>query len=219
MLRRIAWDAAQLHNRLCFFISRQGLIDIQRFEEIISLTNVPIFLFVDNASEHKIKILELFRIISRTRAAVRIICAESFVLWNALCDELEPHVGAEYEMRYLAENEIDGLLTKLDLHDSLGYLANLPVDKRQSELRFVHGRQLLVALLEATHGVPFVDILTEEYKSIPSNEARQLYLDICCLHRFGPPVRAGLREEKLVPMRANFASLGVTRMQGRYSRV
>ncbi len=32
----------------------------------------------------------------------------------------------------------------------------------------------------------------EEYKSIPLPEARRLYLDICCLHRFGPPVRAGL---------------------------
>jgi len=29
-------------------------------------------------------------------------------------------------------------------------------------------------------------------KSIPLPEARRLYLDICCLHRFGPPVRAGL---------------------------
>jgi tetratricopeptide (TPR) repeat protein len=95
-------------------------------------------------------------------------------------------------MRYLSEGEIEVLLSKLSDHGSLGYLKNLPIDKRKDELRFVHGRQLLVALLEATHGAPFVEILTEEYKSIPLPEARRLYLDICCLHRFGPPVRAGL---------------------------
>jgi cold shock CspA family protein len=175
MLRRIAWDAAQLHGRLCFFVSRQGLIDIQFFEEIFSLTNLPIFLFIDNVAEHKGKLFELFRSITRSRAAVQIICAESFVLWNALCDDLESHVSAEYEMRYLGEGEIEELLDKLHLHKSLGYLAGLSSEKRKSELRFVHGRHL-----------------TEEYKSIPSNDARRLYLDICCLHRFGPPVRAGL---------------------------
>jgi hypothetical protein len=95
-------------------------------------------------------------------------------------------------MRYLSEPEIEQLLVKLETHKSLGYLAELSRDKRSEELRFVHGRQILVALLEATHGVPLLEILTEEYRSIPTSEARRLYLDICCLHRFGPPVRAGL---------------------------
>ncbi|MGJ4885712.1 SIR2 family protein [Bradyrhizobium sp. HKCCYLRH3097] len=191
-LRRMAWDLADQHGKLCFFIRRQGLIDIEKFEEIFSLTNVPIYIFIDNAAEHKNKILELISLVSRLRASVQIVCAESFVLWNAVCEDLERYVGDEYEMRYLSEAEIEQLLQKLGLHDSLGYLAQLPLDKRKEELRFVHGRQLLVALLEATHGAPLVDILTEEYYSIPSKEARLLYLDICSLHRFGPPVRAGL---------------------------
>jgi cold shock CspA family protein len=191
-LRRIAWDLAEQHGKLCFFVRRQGMIDTELFEEIFSLTNLPVYIFIDNAAEHKNKILELIKLASRVRASVQIICAESFVSWNALCEDLETYVGDEYEMRYLSEGEIDQLLTKLALYDSLGYLADLPLDKRKSELRFVHGRQLLVALLEATHGAPFIDILKEEYESIPSKEARLLYLDICCLHRFGPPVRAGL---------------------------
>jgi hypothetical protein len=187
-LRRIAWELANTHDKLCFFIRRQGLIDIERFQEIFSLTNLPIYVFIDNAAEHKNKILELIASVGRARASVQIVCTESFVLWNALCEDLEPYVGDEYELRYLSENEIDQLLQKLSQHDSLGYLARLP----KEELRFVHGRQLLVALLEATHGTPFTEILKEEYQSIPSNGARLLYLDICCLHRFGPPVRAGL---------------------------
>jgi len=192
LLRRISWVAAKDYGRLCFFIARQGLIDVQLFEEIFALTNLPIFLFVDNVWEHKDRLLQLIQLVGKVRAAVRIICAETFVLWNTSCQELEPHVADTYEMRYLSEREIDELIAKLEEHRSLGYLATLSGDKRKHELRLVHGRQLLVALLEATHGAPLVEILVEEYKSIPTNDARLLYLDICCLHRFGPPVRAGL---------------------------
>ncbi len=73
------------------------MIDIPLFEEIFSLTNLPIYLFVDNVAEHKGKLLELMKAISRARASVKIICAESFVLWNAYCEDLEPSVGREYE--------------------------------------------------------------------------------------------------------------------------
>jgi tetratricopeptide (TPR) repeat protein/cold shock CspA family protein len=192
LLRRLAWEAAKNYGRLCFFISRRGIIDVQRFEEIFSLTNLPVFLFIDSVSEHKDRLVELIELIGRTRASVRIVCAESFVLWNSSCAELDSYVSQEYEMRYLSEPEIEQLLGKLETHKSLGYLAELSNAKRKEELRFVHSRQLLVALLEATHGVPLIEILIDEYNSIPTNEASRLYLDICCLHRFGPPVRAGL---------------------------
>jgi tetratricopeptide (TPR) repeat protein len=136
--------------------------------------------------------LDLIDLIRRTRAAVRIVCSESFTVWNTSCEELQSRVSAEYEMRYLSEREIEELIAKLEKHGSLGYLGELPRDKRVSELKYVHGRQLLVALLEATHGVPLVEIIANEYKTIHPPEAKLLYLDICSLHRFGPPVRAGL---------------------------
>jgi SIR2-like domain len=191
-LRRVAWEAATRHGRLCFFVTRNSTIDIQRFEEIFSLTNLPIYLFVDDVSEHRYEVLELIEVVRRTRAVVRIVCAESFTLWNTSCDELEPRVSAQYEMRYLSEGEIQELVNKLETHGSLGYLRDLPLDRRIHELKYVHGRQLLVALLEATHGVPLVEIIENEYGSIYPPEAKLLYLDICSLHRFGPPVRAGL---------------------------
>ena len=191
-LRRIAWDAATRYDRLCFFVTRNGLIDTTRFEEIFSLTNLPIYLFVDDISEHQHEIIELMEVARRSRAALRIIGTESFAIWNISCDELAPRVSAEYEMRYLSEGEIIDLLSKLEEHDCLGYLKGLPLDKSVNELKYIHGRQLLVALLEATHGVPLVEILAHEYKSIEPPAARLIYLDICSLHRFGSPVRAGL---------------------------
>jgi len=54
------------------------------------------------------------------------------------------------------------------------------------------GRQLLVALHEATLGKPFSDIIFDEYRSIKSPEAQALYLTVCILHRLGVHTRAGL---------------------------
>lgn len=191
-LRRIAFEAATRHDRLCFFIARNSVLSVERFDEIFSLTNLPIYLFIDNVSEHRDGVLELMQLIKTRRAAVRIICTESFNLWNTLCDELEPRVTSEYAMRYLSEREMVELIQKLATNDCLGHLKALSDDKRRYELRHVYGRQLLVALLEATHGVPLVEIIAQEYVSIYPPEAKLLYLDICSLHRFGPPVRAGL---------------------------
>lgn len=191
-LRRIAWDAATRHNRLCFFITRAGAVDGARFEEIFSLTNLPIYIFVDDVSEHQNEIIELFEIVRRTRAAVRIICTESFAVWNTSCDELAPRISNEYEMKYLSEGEILDLIAKLETHDCLGHLRGVPLEKAVDELKYIYGRQLLVALLEATHGVPLVEIIANEYRRIEPDAARLIYLDICSLHRFGMPVRAGL---------------------------
>lgn len=191
-LRRVCYEAATKYNRLCFYVSRQHTIIPERFEEIFYLTNLPVFLFVDNISEHRDKVREIYAVAKRCKAQVTIIGTETFNRWNASCDDLESIVSDVLEMRYLSESNIRALVEKLEKHDSLGYLALLPVEKRINELQHVHGRQLLVALLEATHGIPLMDIIAREYESIEPSEARLLYLDICSLHRFGPPVRAGL---------------------------
>jgi len=76
-------------------------------------------------------------------------------------------------MRYLSEGEIEELLMKLDRMEGLGY-RKICRPRAKDELALLHGRQLLVAMLEATHGAPFVEILTDEYKSIPLPEAARL---------------------------------------------
>jgi hypothetical protein len=50
ILRRIAWDAARLHDKVVLYVTRSGKIDLDRFDEIFSLTNRAVFLVVDNAA-------------------------------------------------------------------------------------------------------------------------------------------------------------------------
>ncbi|MBI4923633.1 MAG: SIR2 family protein [Devosia nanyangense] len=191
-MRRICYEAAVRHERLCIFVSRLGLIEERYFDELFSLTNVPVHLFVDNASYHRNSLARLFEQARKRHWKLIVVCSESYNLWNTTCDNLNALVGNEYTMRYLSEGDIDRLLANLKRHDSLGYLATLPAEKQHEQLKEVHGRQILVALLEATHGVGLQQIVVDEYRSISPKEAQQLYLDICSLHRLGPPVRAGL---------------------------
>lgn len=77
-------------------------------------------------------------------------------------------------------------------HNSLGYLKDLQPEKQIEELSHKAGRQLLVALYEATHGKPFRDIVLDEYESIGNPQAKSLYLTVSILHRLGVKTRAGL---------------------------
>ncbi len=174
VLRRVCYEAATRHNRLCFFITRQHLIQVDLFEEIFHLTNLPIFLFIDNAAEHRGRILDLFAQARLSNVQLNVIATETFNTWNMTCDDLEPFVSAALEMRYLSETNIKVLIGKLERHGSLGYLERLSVDKRIHELQYVHGRQLLVALLEATRGIPLMDIIAREYESIHPAMAKLL---------------------------------------------
>jgi tetratricopeptide (TPR) repeat protein len=191
-LRRACWDAATNYEKLCLFVSSDALINLSCFDEIFSLTNVGLFLFVDGLAVHERRIIELLSIAKLRNYTLTIIGSESFNTWNTRCESLQKLVTAEHEMRHLSTKEILTLIEKLETYDSLGSLARLARDKRQGEFEDTYGRQILVALLEATHGEPLVDILLKEYESVNPYEARLLYLDICSLNRFGPPVRAGL---------------------------
>ena len=192
VLRRVCYESATIHGRLCFFVARNNLIQKERFEEIFRLTDVPIYLFVDDIAEHRHQIAELIGLARDLKIELKIIATEAFNTWNVACDELETSLNDSPEMHYLSAANIAELVNKLEKHDCLGYLKSLSPPERIHELEYVHGRQLLVALLEATHGIPLMDIISDEYRSISPDEAKLLYLDICSLHRFGPPVRAGL---------------------------
>lgn len=191
-LRRLAWAAAKEFDKLVLFVNRASKIDISAFDEIFSLTNRAVFLFVDNAVHCVDDLYRLHQLARGRKWPLIIVCAERINEWNAGCDRLEAELDRSYELKYLTKSEIDDLLSKLEQHGSLGLLASVPKSERHAELSERLGRQLLVALHEATKNANFQDIVAGEYQNIPSSTARLLYLDICALNRFGTPVRAGL---------------------------
>ena len=102
--------------------------------------------------------------------------------WNIWGDDLLPKVDKEYELRNLSGFEITALLSKLETHGCLGEMKSKTKEERFNYFNLTADRQLLVALHEATSGVPFEVTLLDEYSKIVPREAQVLYLDICSLN-------------------------------------
>jgi tetratricopeptide (TPR) repeat protein len=188
-LHRTAWEAATEYDKLCIFVKPSGGVAYENIREMYSLTKQRIFLFIEPASDHREAIVQLLLDSRRERVPLTIVTAERPSEWHGA---LTSFVTREYDLRYLSGTEIDELLVLLARHKSLGHLEDLTLEQRREALSKRAGRQLLVALHEATLGKAFSDIIFDEYESISSEEAKTLYRTVCILHRLGVHTRAGL---------------------------
>ena len=112
--------------------------------------------------------------------------------WNGTAPSFQSLVTNEHNLPYLSDRELDELIAKLDENKALRELERLPPAERREALRQRAGRQLLVALHEATSGRRFEEILHDEFSRLTPNRLKTLYLAICFLNQFNVPVRAGL---------------------------
>ncbi len=191
-LKRIAWEASVTYENLVLYNEIPAGLRIEPLAEIHRLTGKRIFLFVDRVSLVRDELRELLQASRSQSIPLSIVGAERDNEWNIYCDQLEPFVRQEFPVRYLNEREIEELLRLLDRYNTLGLLKNLAPEDQVRAFTERAERQLLVALHETTLGVPFEDIVVDEFRRIEPAVARNLYLDICALHQFDAPVRAGL---------------------------
>ena len=191
-LKRIAWETGVTYDQLALYLTGAAGLNIDPLTEIHRLTGKRVFLFVDHVALLRSELHELLQTAQSRSIPLSIVGAERDNEWNIYCEQLEPFVRQEFAVRYLNEHEIRQLLELLQRHDALGLLKDLPFEDRVEKFMARAERQLLVALHETTLGIPFEDIVLDEFRRIEPATARKLYLDICALHRFGAPVRAGL---------------------------
>jgi hypothetical protein len=192
LLRRIAWDATYDYDCICLFMRPYGVISAAPLQELISLCSQRIYLFVDDAADRVRELRALARTIGPEGNKLTVVMAERINEWNTSCASLSALLSNSYELKYLSAKEIEGLLDKLEHHRALGTLERFDRAHRSLQFSEVAGRQLLVALHEATLGVPFEEIIQDEFNHIEPYEARMIYLTICVLNRLNVSVRAGL---------------------------
>lgn len=192
LLRRLAWDTAMEASLLSIYARPHGKLKYESFEELYRLFEERIFLFVDNAADRASEIEDLIIKARKAKLPLTIISAERLNEWNIECERLEAYVNGTYQLPYLNNQEIEVLLGLLEKNDSLGYLTPLSHASRVKELEKRAGRQLLVALHEATEGKPFEQIIYNEYNGIRPLLAQSIYLTVCTLNRLNIFVRAGL---------------------------
>lgn len=191
LLRRLAWEAATEGGVLAIFCNR--VTEWGPIQEILTLTQERMFLFVDEAADHSPALDSLLQAAAREQLPLTIFSAESFSLWEIYCPRLNDHVTEEFELRNLNEQEIEVLVDLLDANASLGArLRRMDRDHRIHEFCNVADRQLLVALHEATQGAPLEAIVEQEFRKLRPRAAQRLYQTVCVLNRLRVPVRAGL---------------------------
>ena len=193
LLRRLAWEAATQADVISLYVRRYSTVSHEDLEELHRVTRKRVFLHWDNAATNVAGIHRLMNYARQKRLPITVIVAERINEWNMSCGPLSTFVSDEFELRRLSEAEIDQLVHLLEEHDCLGpNLRNKSHGERVEEFVKVADRRLLVALHEATRGVPLADILQDEFEKIQPDRARQLYLTVCVLNRLRTPVRAGL---------------------------
>ena len=191
-LKRIAWESGVTYDLLVFYTTSSAGLRIEPLSEIYRLTGKRIFLFVDRVALFRDELRTLLERARQQSLQLTVLGAERYNEWNIYCEELEPFLRQDFSVGYLNRREIDELLDLLEQHGALGLLENLAPDERVMAFKKGAERQLLVALHEATLGIPFEDIVFDEYERIEPSIARNMYLNICALHQFGTYVRAGL---------------------------
>ncbi len=192
LLRRVAWDAAKRLNKLVIFVPSNGFVNVQALQELSELTQETIFLIVEDLTLVADGVLDALNGFKKSKHQLIVIGGARFNEWNIRAQSLDAAITSEYELKYLNHREVEDLLVLLELNDCLGELEHLKQDQRVKQFEEVYGRQLLVALHEATRNSQFADVILDEYRKITPPEAQILYADICALNRFGSPVRAGL---------------------------
>lgn len=192
LLRRLAWDAAHDYDCLCLFIRPSGIINTTPIQDLIQACDQRLYLFVDDAADRIRELESLVRHIGPFGKFLTVILAERINEWNVLCQALSKELTEAYELRYLSEDETDKLLALLNRHRALGRLEGQSPTNQKKAFEEIAGRQLLVALHEATLGVPFEEIIQNEFDNVQPFQAKQIYLSICVLNRLNVPVRAGI---------------------------
>ena len=193
LLKRLAWEASTKAGVLCLVHRQNATAWLDSIRELSQATGERLFFFIDDAADSLKLIKELMEFARSNKLRITIITAERINEWNLRCEDLEDYLSDHYRLRYLSHNEIEKLVKLLTEHKALGpNLTGRNFEEQVSEFEKRAGRQLLVALHEATQGRPFEEIILDEFNRIIPQEAQRLYLTICVLNRMNIPVRAGL---------------------------
>ena len=143
-----------------------------RFKELKNLLNAttkPIIVFVDGLNIDTVveSILNQLKTLDKSNLPIMLVFASRLNEWiNAGGKKIIFNKFIEVQLNTLSESEMRQLLDKLEEHEQLYQLAQLSPEQRFESLKSKSNGQLLVAMLEATHGKHFYEIIFDEYKNI-----------------------------------------------------
>ena len=158
-----------------------------------SLTKQPTVFLVDDAADYAGAVQGAVTHLRTSKIAAVFILGEHLNEWRQRRASIS---GREHVLEPLSDTEIGRLLDCLVAHHALNKIAHLQRDVQVAVIREKHGKELLVAMKEATEGLGFDAILEGEFRGIESAFARSVYLAVACSYQHG----AYLRDNVLATM-------------------
>ena len=154
--------------------------DIPRIRNAISESDYD-FVIVDNVERFAAQAGPLLRQLGKNSGAPRIIAAarSTHAERLELRSHLEPVDANLIFAPPLTDSDIDALISALKEAGLLGQLAGKTLAEQQDVFKSLAGRQLLVAMIEATSGRRFSEKVQNEYSQLPTKQ-QQIYA-ICAL--------------------------------------
>lgn len=147
------------------------------------------FFVVSNAADHSQALLSsVHRLRDQRRPAVFLL-GERLNEWRQRGGKLR---GKEFYVEQLSDPEIHRLLDYLKRHGELNQLEPLSRELQFAAIKKTLGKELLVALREATEGKSFDAILEDEFRGIEGELSRKLYLLVSFFHLHGAYARDNL---------------------------
>lgn len=192
VLKRVAWDSSIDYDKVCLYWDSNDRINYNVILEVSEKIGERLFLFVDRAASHVPDLMRLLNKLNEAKAPVTCIVSERSNEWNVECTVVHKYLSDDFEVRYLSQKEINHLLDKLDTHSCLGALKGKTRDEQIKAFRETAGRQLLIALHEATAAKSFQEIIHDEYDNIVPLKAQLIYRTVCVMNRLSVHVRAGI---------------------------
>jgi tetratricopeptide (TPR) repeat protein len=153
------------------------------------------FFVIDNSADYEAPIFETIQHLRNADKPALFILGERLNEWRFV--RRGRASGREFLIEPLSDPEIDRLLACLEQHNELNALRDLSPELRIAAIKQNYQKELLVALREATEGKAFDAILEDEFRSLPTEIAKRLYLVVCCFYQHGALIRDMLLAEML----------------------
>lgn len=176
LLKRIALSLRQSGKQVFY---AEGYERPRVADVVTALQAFPekVYLFIDNAQLMGRRLVELVEALSAESPPPTMVIGSRYNLFERELRELVGKPGLTiFNMPNLTNADIESLVATLEKHRQLGVLEPMSDDERYYEFKVRAGKQILVAMREATRGKGFDDILRSEFGDLEVAEARILYL-------------------------------------------
>jgi hypothetical protein len=163
-----------------YWVDEQSNFEVARLWELVAESDGPMAILIDDADLWGYLISDWARELPKIRAGVLFACALRSTKVDILLGPAALKGSKTYEvvMPHLTDADIESLISVLDNENRLGVLKGKSHEERVEAFRKQAGRQLLVAMIQATSGKRFEEKAIEEFEELPPLQ-RQLYAVIC----------------------------------------